>query len=208
MVNQYNNIEAWRKEIIISAFKYADVKWEACEKNTFHGLDSDGVMVNTPDITYSSKVYNCGWWKPNQINTGMVYSWGGCTTIDEFQDEINEGKYVGNVPDVRDKRRSQKCVGVDCSGLVTICWKLNKKASTKTIALVSTKLESLEVLKSGDVILKPGSHVMIFSKYLDNKNKTAEIIDASRSTGRVLVRSVELEDLSVDGYDGYQKNQA
>lgn len=200
------SLTEWRTEVVNLAAKYAEFEWKASDMNTFHGYDDDGVLVNTPDTGFTSEVYDCGWWRPNQINTGMAYSWGGSTTIEEFDRGIEYGKFVGNVPDSRDKRVSKYCIGLDCSGLVTICWGLEKKVSTMTIPQISTELESLSVLQPGDVILKPGSHVMIFIEYIDDGELTAKIIDASRNTGKVLKRNVELNDLFSEGYRGYRKN--
>jgi hypothetical protein len=62
--------EKWRKDVVTSAFSYANYKWVATEKNSFHGYDNDGILVNTPDITYSSEKYQCGWWLVNPIEGG------------------------------------------------------------------------------------------------------------------------------------------
>lgn len=196
----------WRLKAVNLAAEYAEFEWKASDKNMFHGYDNDGVLVNTPDTSFSSEIYDCGWWKPNQINIGMVYSWGCSTTIEEFNSGIEDGKFAGNVPDNRDKRVSKYCIGLDCSGLVTICWGLEKKVSTMTIPQISTELESLSVLQPGDVILKPGRHVMIFIEYIDESKLMAKIIDASRNTGKALKRIVQLNDLFTEGYRGYQKN--
>jgi hypothetical protein len=192
--------------VISCALDYANYSWKPTYKNIIHGYDEDGILINTPDYGYTSTKYNCGWWIKDQYNKGIPYNWGGTSTIEEFYDGIIAGKFAGNVPDFRDNGASQYCVGVDCSGLVTICWGLTKRAYTKTISDIASVLDSIELLLPGDVILLSTSHVMIFIKFVDDEKMNAQIVDASRSTGRVLLRAVNLLELFNKGYRGYRKN--
>ena len=203
-----NNLENdfWRENVVSSALDYANHIWKPTTKNLFHGYDTDGILVNTPDSNYTSIKYNCGWWVAEQFNKGIPYNWGGCTTIEVFDTEIAEGKFAGNVPDCRDNGTSKYCVGVDCSGLVTICWGLTSRASTRSIPNIASPLDSTDLLLPGDVILLPKSHVMIFINFLDNEKTYAQIVDSSRSTGRVLLRTENISDLIKRGYRGYRKN--
>lgn len=196
----------WREKVVSCALAYANYKWKPTNKNLFHGHDTDGILVNTPDLNYVSIKYNCGWWITDQVNQGIPYNWGGLSTIEEFDTGINLGKFAGNVPDCRDNGSSKHCVGVDCSGLVTICWDLTERVYTKSITNIATILDSIESLMQGDVILLPGSHVMIFINFINEEKTIAQIVDASRSTGRVQLRTVNLTDLMKIGYKGYRKN--
>ncbi len=195
----------WRKDVVTCAMKYANHTWTPTSKNACHGYDSEGLFINTPDSNYTSSKYNCGRWLIDQVNKGIPYNWGGCSTIDDFDAGIAEGKYAGNVPDSRDNGVSGNCIGLDCSGLVTICWRLTKKMSTRTLPTVAVPLDSMDLLLPGDIILLPGSHVMIFINFTDDIKTSAQIIDATRKTGRVSLRSVFLSDLSINGYAGYRK---
>jgi hypothetical protein len=197
---------SWRDKVVSHAFSYANYEWLPTDNNIYHGYDSNGILINTPDIDYISTKYNCGWWEINQYNKGIPYNWGGCSTIEEFEVGIKAGKFAGNVPDSRDNGISKDCVGVDCSGLVTNCWGVTERLSTKSIPEIASELDSLRSLLPGDVILKAGSHVMIFIKYNDNEKTCAQIVDSSRSTGRVLLRTVILEELLQKGYKGFRKN--
>lgn len=197
---------SWRKNVVTCALNYANHKWEPNTKNFFHGYDDDGILVNTPDSNYISTEYNCGWWIMDQFNEGIPYNWGGCATIEEFDIGIREGKFAGNVPDFRDNGFSNYCVGVDCSGLVTICWELTKRVSTRSITSIASPLDSMELLLPGDIILLLGSHVMIFISFLDDEKKHVQIIDLSRRTGKVLLQTKLLSDLIKIGYQGYRKN--
>jgi hypothetical protein len=205
MINHLVNA-SWREKVVSCALTYANHTWRPTDKNIFHGYDSNRILVNTPDANYISTKYNCGWWILNQYNKGIPYNWGGSSTIEEFDMGILSGKFAGNVPDFRDNGVSEDCVGIDCSGLVTNCWGETKKLSTKSITEIASPLDSMDALLPGDVILKPGSHVMIFLNFTDVYITHAQIVDASRNTGRVLLRTIELIELFEKGYSGYRRN--
>lgn len=176
----------------------------ASEKSLYHGYDQDGVLVNTPDVTYLSEKYQCGWWHVNQENIGLPYSWGGCSSIEEFERGIAEGKFAGNVPDTKNHDFSKYTVGLDCSGLLALCWNLPKKLSTKDIPTISHHLESTNELLPADILLKPASHVMIFIKFKDDLKSYAQIIDSTRSTGKVSHRTISIVEYLSYGYKGYR----
>lgn len=204
MINESIN-ESWRSNVIEIAFKYAEHNWKPLIVNSYHGYDEDGTLVNTPDESYKNSKYNCGWWLPNNVNQGIPYNWGGSSAIEEFDAGIAAGKYAGNVPDTRDNGVSKYCIGVDCSGLVTICWGLTKKQSTRSLTNITSPLDSIDLLLPGDLLLLPGSHVMIFKEFLDNSKSKAQIIDATRATGKVSLRTVDISKLIDNGYQGYRK---
>lgn len=203
-----NNLEItfWREKAVSCALDYAKHLWKPTNSNLFHGYDANGNLVNTPDLNYISTKYKCGWWIIEQTNQGIPYNWGGLSTIEEFDTGIKIGKFAGNVPEFRDNGNSKHCVGVDCSGLVTISWNLRERVTTKSITNIASLLDSMDLLLPGDVILLLGSHVMIFINFVYEDKTCAQIIDASRSTGRVLLRTVDLTDLIKIGYRGYRKN--
>lgn len=206
MINKYVSEDIfWRDNVVSCALAYANHIWTPTYQNSYHGYDIDGISVNTPDFDYVNSKYNCGWWLIDQVNIGIPYNWGGCSTIDEFNTGIELGKMAGNVPDTRDNGVSRYCVGVDCSGLVTLCWGITKRLFTKSIPEIASPLVSLDLLLPGDVILLPGSHVMIFIDFADDKKTCAQIVDASRNTGRVPFRTKILSDLINIGYIGFRK---
>ncbi len=198
------NEQAWRDGVISTAKEFADVLWIPSEKNLFHGYDRNHILVNTPDIGYKSEKFQCGWWKVGEENRRMPYNWGGCCTVEGFITAIANGKYAGNVPDSRDNGTGWDCTGVDCSGLVTVCWGLAKKQSTKTLADLAVKLDSTDLLLPGDVLLLPGSHVMIFIEFTDFSKTAVTIIDSTRGTGKVSERTENLQALLGKGYAGYR----
>ncbi|MBZ9617325.1 hypothetical protein [Clostridium estertheticum] len=44
----------------------------------------------------------------------------------------------------RDNGVSKYCVGVDCSGLITICWGVAKRLYTKTITEIASAFDSMD----------------------------------------------------------------
>lgn len=136
------------------ALEYANYEWYATEKNIKHGIDDNGAEVDTPDITWQGEVLDCGWWKANQKNIGIPYGWGRASTIEEFEKGIKEGKSSGNVPEDKSRNVSYNCVGVDCSGLLTLCWELPKKISTGIIPEYANIVENIDEIQQGDVFAK------------------------------------------------------
>ena len=85
--------------VIEKAMQYAEHEWYASEKNVMHGIDSNGRYVDTPDITWKGEEFDCGWWKPGQLNIGIPYGWGNASSLEDFDLGIAVGKYAGNVPE-------------------------------------------------------------------------------------------------------------
>jgi len=201
-----NNNTAWGRQVIEKALEYANYEWSATEANVMHGIDAAGRFVNTPDITWKGEVLDCGWWKVNEVNVGIPYGWGNASTLEEFEQGIKNGKFAGNVPEDTKRYGSHLTVGVDCSGLLTVCWKLPKKIATRDIPEYATVVKNLEDIKQGDVFAKPGSHVMFFQEFADTEKTEVIIIDSTRSTGKVSQRTENVLQLFENGYKIYRKN--
>lgn len=203
---QITDNPAWGKQVIEKALSYANYKWTASEANVLHGIDSDGRFVDTPDVTWKGDVLNCGWWKANEVNIGIPYGWGNASTLEEFEQGIKNGKYAGNVPEDKSRYGSHNTVGVDCSGLLTVCWGLPKKIATRDIPEYATVVTNLEDIRQGDIFAKPGSHVMFFKEFANAEKTEVIIIDATRSTGKVSQRTENVLQLFEKGYKIYRKN--
>lgn len=195
----------WGDKVIRTALEYAHFRWTPTEANVLHGVDSDGRFVDTPDVTWTGEVLSCGWWKPGVENIGVAYGWGNASTLEQFARGIQEGKFAGNVPEDKSRYGSHQTVGVDCSGLLTICWGLPKKIATRDIPLYADVLENLADIRPGDVFAKVGSHVMLFKEFVDDARQQAVIIDATRSTGKVSQRIVDIPELFKEGYRIFRK---
>ena len=196
----------WSQKVIETALQYANFEWTATERNVLHGTDPEGVPVDTPDVAWKGEVLHCGWWKAGEVSKGVAYGWGNASTIEEFDAGLLEGKLAGNVPEDKFRRGSKHSVGVDCSGLLTRCWNLPKKIATRDIPNYADKI-SLEEIRQGDVFAKVGSHVMFFHEFLDEEKKRVRIVDSTRSTGKVSVREMLVEELFADGYEVYRKKE-
>lgn len=194
---------SWGKAVIEKALLYANHEWYATEKNVFHGIDENGKYVDTPDITWEGEVLDCGWWKPNEKNIGIAYGWGNASSIEEFDKGIVDGKYAGNVPEDTSRYGSRCTVGVDCSGLLTVCWGLPKKIAARDIPNIADVIDISEI-RQGDVFAIR-SHVMLFKEFLDDERSRVRIIDSTRSTGKVSERDFLVADLLEDGYLVYRK---
>lgn len=201
-----NTDNTWGRQVIETALQYANHQWIATERNVLHGIDPDGVPVDTPDVTWKGEVLHCGWWKVGEANKGVAYGWGNASTIEEFDAGIAEGKLAGNVPEDKSRMGSKYSVGVDCSGLLTRCWNLLKKIATRDIPKYADKI-SLEEIRQGDVFAKVGSHVMFYMEFLDEEKKRVRIVDSTRSTGKVSVREMSVEELLAEGYEVYRKKE-
>lgn len=195
----------WGKAVIEKALEYANFEWRATVKNILHGIDDAGRFVDTPDITWKGQILNCGWWKVDEINIGIPYSWGNASTLEEFTTGIVEGKFAGNVPEDKKRYGSYNTVGVDCSGLLTVCWELSERIATKDIPEHATLVEKIDEIRQGDVFAKIGSHVMFFKEFVDSEKAEVIIIDATRSTGKVSQRKENVAELLSKGYKVYRK---
>ena len=168
-----------------------------------HGIDKNGRYVDTPDITWKGEEFDCGWWKPGQLNIGIPYGWGNASSLEDFDLGIAEGKYAGNVPEDTSRFGSHECVGVDCSGLVTVCWELPKKIRARDIPEIAD-LVDIKDIRQGDVFAIT-SHVMLFKEFTDEERSRVRIIDSTRSTGKVSQREFSISELFEQGYLVYRK---
>ena len=193
------------QKVIEKALLYAEHEWYASEKNVMHGIDDNGRYVDTPDITWKGEELDCGWWKPGQINKGIPYGWGNASSLEEFDQGIAMGKFAGNVPEDISRYGSHSCVGVDCSGLLTVCWELPQKIRARDIPGIADVMDVKDI-RQGDVFAIR-SHVMLFKEFLDEEKNRVRIIDSTRSTGKVSQRDFWLEDLLNKGYLVYRKKE-
>ena len=148
-----------REDIIKLAQMYAEYPWTASKENVFHGHDSKGVRVDTPDEAYKTSDGRSGWWKVGEENIGIPYKWGGFDSPESFDQGLAKGMYAGDMYS-KEKRKligdgvSSFSVGIDCSGLICRCWGLNKKYSTRNINEISYILKPSVNLKPGDAMNK------------------------------------------------------
>jgi len=195
-----------RKEAIALAEEYARFRWKPSLANAFHGLDRDGIRVDTPDCAFSNPGSRPGWWIPGRTNVGVPYMWGGFSSLSEFQEGIVNGWYAGDVY-TREKRLrlesavSRHAVGIDCSGLISRCWGLERSYSTRELPALCLPLASYEALKPGDILNSDNNHVLLFCAFADKDHKRIIAYEAgSPPTWKVLKDSISVPMLKSFGY--------
>jgi len=187
-------LDSRRNRILSIAEVYAAHRWRpASPSNLFHGVDADGVRIDTPDQDFHSSG-----WDPDSWNTGIPYQWGGFSTPEEFDDGVREGLYAGHLPKNRGSRASGHAVGVDCSGLVSRCWELPYKQSTRSLGELCYTLDSYDELLPGDVLNRYDAHVMVFKSWANEGRTHMRVIEAI--TPCVLENEREVAALKDQGY--------
>lgn len=165
-----------RDEAVATAFRYTQVEWMPEERHVRHGADAHGIPVHTPDLAVSWKGDKRGWWKPGVPARGMPYQWGGFDTPESFLAKLAAGRKAGDVGDAAkralgDAGVSRESCGIDCSGLVSRCWKLPRPYSTRELPSICVPLKSWFHLKPGDMLLND-KHVLLFAGW----QKLGEVI--------------------------------
>lgn len=162
-----------RAEILTIARRYAEHKWSVNSDHVFHGLDMNGNQVDTPD-----KDYRAGGFEVGEENVGIPYKWGGFSSIDQFDQGISENMFAGHLPKKGSSPASSQAVGVDCSGLVSRCWDLPKKHSTRSLGNLCYDLDSYDELKPGDIINRFDGHAVIFESFADAERTKVVVYEA------------------------------
>jgi hypothetical protein len=193
-----------RAEVLRIAAEYCNFHWDATVKNAMHGPDADGVDVQTPNNADASTAPTPALWTAGASNTGVPYKWGGFDTIATFQAGIRAGKAAGDVY-TSDKRRlggaavSSHAVGIDCSGFISRCWKLQKKLSTESLPSICVALHSPAELKPGDIMDAEGGHVILFARWLDDAKTSAQFFESSPYS-KVISSTYSVETLAAEGF--------
>ena len=195
-----------RDEAIQIAEAYLRFEWTPSVSNAFHGLDPDGIQVDTPDVSLVKSGTRPGWWIPNQVNQGVPYKWGGFSSLEEFSAGLKQGMYAGDIY-TAEKRRldnaavSKHVVGIDCSGLVSRCWKLERAYSTYEFNALCDPLGSYADLKPGDILNVPNKHVLLFKEFANEpKDRILAYEAGSPPTWKVLLNSIPVTMLEKEGY--------
>ncbi|MCH1506569.1 hypothetical protein N9094_01245 [bacterium] len=173
----FRNVD--RQEAILLARRYASYRWTPTKRNIWHGYDEQGIRVDTPDEEFRSPGIRPGWWKPGIENQGIPYQWGGFATIEEFDQALTNGFAAGDILTTEKRAMlsegrptvSQAATGIDASGLVSRCWKLDRNYTTRELEKFCTVLESYDELKPGDALNLSGVHVILFEQFAGSEKK-------------------------------------
>lgn len=187
-----------RDDAIAIAASYARHAWIPTQRNSLHGLDPDGIRVETPDANYVSSRKRDGGWRPGEVNVGVAYQWGGFVTLEQFDAGIRAGKYAGDIHYEKGQVVSEHAVGVDCSGFVSRCWRLPEQHSTRTLASVCVPLSDPRKLKRADILNKYDQHVVLFHEFIDGSKSRFRCYEATG--GKVSATQRVLDEMLDDGY--------
>lgn len=200
-----------RAEALAIAEGYRTIRWTPSAANAFHGKDSHGVRVDTPDVLLPEGITNRpGWWVANRSNMGMPYMWGGFDTPEAFTAKIREGRYAGDVY-THDKRVlldngvSKFTCGIDCSGFISRCWRLDRSYSTRELPNLCIELSSYDELRPGDILNKQNEHALLFDRFLDaGRTKFMAYETGSPPTWKVLRHPISVDYVKGLGYLPYR----
>lgn len=139
-----------RREALAASRAYTSMIWRGSLRNVRHGTDGDGIRTDTPDA--SAAGYDAGaWWKPGMRSIGMPYKWGGFDTPRQFSERLKADAANGGLPAAAgdmgtpekqaagDAAVSRFAAGVDCSGFVSRCWRLDRPFSTRELPALCKK---------------------------------------------------------------------
>jgi hypothetical protein len=154
-----------RDEVLAIAAAYSTMEWRPTTHHAFHGIDTKGVRIDTPDAGFRLAAKS-GWWKPGHLETGMPYKWGGFDTPASFHTGLKAGKFAGDVHSAEKRRLldaavSGQAVGIDCSGFISRCWRLDRSYSTREMGPL-TDLIGWDELRPGDILNAYNRHVVLF----------------------------------------------
>lgn len=136
--------------------------------------------------------------KLGQKVTGVPYCWGCKTRVQDFVNGIDNGLVAGNV--CTKSAPQSNILGVDCSGFVSDAWGLKMHVSTRAMSQITRRLPDPWSLQPGDALNKPGSHVMLFMRFTEDRK--VEVMEASPNAckGRVCRNVYPLSNLLMRGY--------
>ncbi|KAJ6637788.1 hypothetical protein Bhyg_10519 [Pseudolycoriella hygida] len=72
----------------------------------------------------------------------------------------------------------------DCSGYVSMVWKLGSSYNTNTLSSITTSITK-DSLQKGDILLRSGTHVTIFDSWVDSQKTKYWGYEESSSKGAV-----------------------
>jgi hypothetical protein len=123
-------------------------------------------------------------WKDDEPVVGVPYDWGGMDPIAVFDSKLLNGQAAGSH---KEEGVTMCTTGVDCSGLVSLCWRQTQKFGTSTIGKIATQpaVNVFTELQPGDALNRAGSHIVIFASY--HEDGTISVYEASGSASRVVL---------------------
>ena len=184
---------------------------EALFNNVFHpkyrfeGTCADHSTL--PECSYKisgndTTVYTFSW-------TGAPYCYGGNYMGDDCQNHISSGYAVGAHKCHYDHYSGEDindwAAGIDCSAFVCTCLGLGTDTKSSELPSKCTEINWGD-LQPGDLIINPGSHVVMFIGWIDQEQGSMYIAEAKGSLGEVEEHSSKKKDYEDNGYHPYKPN--
>ncbi len=193
-----------REEAISTAYVYTQLEWHPEKRHVMHGDDGGGITVHTPDLSLNSRGFANGWWEPEKPMKGMPYQWGGFDTPRDFLRSLEQGEFAGDIStknkrELGDGGTSKRACGIDCSGFVSRCWRLERSYSTKELPSLCGKLKSWIHLKSGDILLND-RHVLLFKAWSPSGDSLLIYEAGPYPVWQVKAAKIQREKLVREGY--------
>ncbi|WP_305784476.1 hypothetical protein [Symbioplanes lichenis] len=116
--------------------------------------------------------------------------------------------YNRNIPYSQSATATDKGAGkryrTDCSGFVSMAWKLKTSLTTRSLDTVSHVINWNDLLP-GDALLKKGTHVQLFERWVDEDTKADFWIYEEGSTASDMNRrKIHVIDARHSGYEPYR----
>ncbi|MBK1884366.1 hypothetical protein JIN85_18255 [Luteolibacter pohnpeiensis] len=196
---------------VATAYQYSKLMWMPEQRHVRHGPDSAGRRVDTPDVSLADLGDPKGYWKPGVPARGMPYKWGGFDTPESFLIGLEAGKKAGDIGGKAKRRLDQaavsdESVGIDCSGLISRCWNLDRPYSTKELPQICTELKSWQDLAMGDILLKDG-HVLLFKTWSQDGKSIIGYEAGPFPKWRVNACQIRAVRLKAEGYTPWRYNK-
>lgn len=169
-----------REQIVKNAADYLSVNWVMAPENFSRaGIDNECVPTEAKfwrrPVRFTSATVG-------QTIGPMPYRWGGDDTPATFKLRLEWGALAGSICTCRnpalDYCLSPESIGVDCSGLVSRAWGIEKRG-TSGLLDVSIELDSLDDVKPGDAFDWPGRHIRLFIGSPSGAATAYTVIEAS-----------------------------
>jgi hypothetical protein len=153
--------------------------------DTAQGMAEHKWICKAANLTASClKQYKSRFTKDQEV-VGVAYDWGGMDDRTTFDKKLAKPLAAGSH---QEEGVSDCTAGVDCSGLLSLCWGQTKKFGTSTIGKIAPTLKDVNVLtdlRAGDALNKAGSHIVMFVGY--NADGTINVYEAAGSHSRVVL---------------------
>ncbi|MBY5333586.1 hypothetical protein [Rhizobium leguminosarum] len=181
-----------RSDVIERAIGFETLNWLVTP--AAYGRDPGPGCVNMNRLR--RPIYLIG--KRGQTVKGVPYCWGCKTPLENFIGGVEKGQTAGNV--CTKSAPQSNVLGVDCSGFVSDAWGLKMHVSTRAIPGITKRLSDPWSMRPGDALNKPGSHVLLFMRFTDDRK--VEVMEASPNAckGRVCRNTYSLGSLLMRGY--------